>query len=261
MDSNSTKDRNEQQENQISSSTIPLQLDKSETLTDPNQSACLAYNPNQIPQGEVYLIEKKKKRKFTSEEDQKLRDLVHTHGQKQWDLIARSLGADRTARQCRDRWKHYLSPTVSQREWTLEEDRMLLKYIQTYGAQWAALVKFFPGRTDINLKNHWNKLQRKSKKLALINPNIHVPKLPLTPEPLQLLAAQIPNFHIASGLNQPPPDQGDAAQAPNGLSFPLLSQMHVDNMEKPKTDLNGNLVESVRMPYDDNDGTGAHPNQ
>ncbi|OHT00198.1 Myb-like DNA-binding domain containing protein [Tritrichomonas foetus] len=118
-----------------------------------------------------------KKRKFTQEEDEIVRQLVNEHGPKQWDLIAKSL-KNRTARQCRDRWKHYLSPTVSLREWTLEEDRLLLSYTQQFGPQWAALVKFFPGRTDINLKNRFNKLQRKSKKLSQMNPNVQIPTLP-----------------------------------------------------------------------------------
>jgi hypothetical protein len=35
------------------------------------------------------------------------------------------------------------------------------------GTQWSRLAKFFPGRTDVSLKNRWNKLQRRSKKLGV----------------------------------------------------------------------------------------------
>ena len=133
-----------------------------------------------------------KKRKFTAEEDQKIRQLVQEYGAKQWDVIAKQLN-NRTARQCRDRWKHYLSPSVIHREWTLEEDRLLLSYTQQYGPQWAALVKFFPGRTDINLKNRWNKLQRKSKKLSQNNPNVQVPTMPTTPAPVPVPNQPIPS--------------------------------------------------------------------
>jgi hypothetical protein len=108
---------------------------------------------------------KRSKHKFTAEEDALLRQLVDQHGTRQWDVIARSL-PDRSARQVRDRWKHYLSPQVSLRSWTVDEDRLLLQLGGQIGPQWSTLVKFFPGRTDVSLKNRWNKFKRRSRKLA-----------------------------------------------------------------------------------------------
>jgi hypothetical protein len=105
------------------------------------------------------------KHKFTPEEDSLIRQLVDQHGPKQWDVVARSL-PERTSRQVRDRWKHYLSPAVSLRAWSIDEDRLLLHISTQLGPQWSTLSRFFPGRTDVNLKNRWNKLQRRSRKLA-----------------------------------------------------------------------------------------------
>lgn len=177
IDLNSNNTNNNQHDNQD----VPLTENNHEDAS--NQPT----NSNEYPLLNAQVKERNKKRKFTQEEDEKLRELVQDHGQKQWDVIARNF-TDRTARQCRDRWKHYLSPSVTpKKDWTITEDRLLLQCTQKYGAQWAALVKFFPGRTDINLKNRWNKLQRKSKKLYLTNPNVQIPKLPANPEHIHFL--------------------------------------------------------------------------
>ena len=70
----------------------------------------------------------------------------------------------RNARQCRERWKHYLSPKVSTGPWTEAEDQLLNEKYSEYGSQWARISKFFMNRTDITVKNRWISLHGKSKK-------------------------------------------------------------------------------------------------
>jgi hypothetical protein len=122
---------------------------------------------------------KRSKHKFTPEEDALIRQLAEQHGSKQWDLIARSL-PHRTPRQVRDRWKHYLSPQVSLRDWSLNEDRLLLQLGARLAPRWSSMMRFFPGRTDVSLKNRWNKLQRRTRKLASGKGAVAKPVIPRT---------------------------------------------------------------------------------
>jgi hypothetical protein len=55
---------------------------------------------------------------------------------------------------------------VSLQEWSLDEDRLLLQLGAQLAPQWSSMMCFFPGRTDVSLKNRWNKLQRRTRKLA-----------------------------------------------------------------------------------------------
>lgn len=71
---------------------------------------------------------------------------------------------NRTSRQCRERWKNYLSPTVNNGAWTVDEDMKLGQLTDKFGSQWAKISQFFENRTDINVKNRWMLLQRAVKK-------------------------------------------------------------------------------------------------
>ena len=108
------------------------------------------------------LAKKPLKQKFTQSEDQKLQQLVKKYGQNDWKLIAEKMH-NRTSRQCRERWKYYIKPALqqpNQMEWTKEEDSLLIQKMSEYGRKWSQIAKFFPFRTDINVKNRYHRLQR-----------------------------------------------------------------------------------------------------
>lgn len=107
------------------------------------------------------------RRKFSHEEDEKLRTLVQTYGESDWHNLASQMEG-RNARQCRERWKHYLSPKVSTGPWTEAEDQLLNEKYNEYGSQWARISKFFLHRTDITVKNRWISLHGKSKKEQML---------------------------------------------------------------------------------------------
>lgn len=96
---------------------------------------------------------------FTTEEDKRLIKFVNEHGTQNWSFIASKMET-RNARQCRERWKNYLAPEISNEPWTSEEDQMLLDKHKEFGKKWSQIAKLFNKRTDINVKNRFNFLER-----------------------------------------------------------------------------------------------------
>ena len=107
---------------------------------------------------------------FTEEEDQKLKELVEKMGTSDWHKISKQMNG-RTVRQCRERYRHYLSPDVQNKEWTEEEDNLLREKYAELGPKWVEINGFFKNRTDINIKNRWVVLLRKESRKIMRTPN------------------------------------------------------------------------------------------
>ena len=95
-----------------------------------------------------------KKSKFTEIEDRNLCLLVLKYGPNNWKKVASEL-KNRTPRQCRDRYRHYLSPTINQSPWTNEEDQILREKTREFGFKWKLLEQFFNNRNEIQLRNRY----------------------------------------------------------------------------------------------------------
>lgn len=111
------------------------------------------------------------KKKFTHEEDQLIMSMYDKIGNK-WKIIASRIPG-RSARQCRERWRYYLSPSINRQEWSQEEDSLLMAKYELIGPKWATIAMCFMNRTDVDLKNRYNLLmraeRRKSKKTSGFN--------------------------------------------------------------------------------------------
>ncbi|OHT12175.1 hypothetical protein TRFO_18183 [Tritrichomonas foetus] len=103
------------------------------------------------------------KNKFTEAEDAKLAELVELHGDAEWKKISAEMGT-RNPRQCRERWKNYIAPTVRKDDWTQEEDDLLMKKYRSIGPRWSQIRSHYKGRSVNDIRNRWLKLMRLEKK-------------------------------------------------------------------------------------------------
>jgi hypothetical protein len=106
----------------------------------------------------------KSRRRFTHEEDEQLFKLVGQFGVNSWSIIAAGI-PNRTVRQCRDRWRHYLSVPTHRSPWTAEEDARLSQKVDEVGLKWVELSKFFQNRSDLDVKRRWFQIYQKQHNL------------------------------------------------------------------------------------------------
>jgi hypothetical protein len=98
---------------------------------------------------------------FSTEEDEVLRQLVAQFGEHDWKAIASKM-PNRTTRQCRERYKNYLSPALTNQPYSTAEDDLLREKVAEIGPKWATISGFFKGRSDVALKNRWAALNARS---------------------------------------------------------------------------------------------------
>ena len=86
------------------------------------------------------------KRYWNAEEDERLTQLVHQFGAKNWKKIASYLD-DRTDVQCLHRWQKVLNPSMIKGPWSADEDQQLIDNVHKFGAKnWSYIAQALPGR-------------------------------------------------------------------------------------------------------------------
>ncbi|XP_038888759.1 transcription factor MYB14-like [Benincasa hispida] len=125
-----------------------------------------------------------KKGVWTPEEDQKLIDYVNKYGHWNWRRLPKYAGLLRCGKSCRLRWMNYLRPNIRRGGFSLEEEEIIIQIYAQIGGRWSTMAGVMPGRTDNDIKNHWNTvlkrrvMKQQIKKKKMLTKMANKPSLP-----------------------------------------------------------------------------------
>ncbi|CAL5054521.1 unnamed protein product [Urochloa decumbens] len=156
-----------------------------------------------------------KKGPWTAEEDQKLVTFLLSHGHCCWRLVPKLAGLLRCGKSCRLRWTNYLRPDLKRGLLSEEEEALVIDLHAQLGNRWSKIAARLPGRTDNEIKNHWNTHIKKKLKRMGIDPVTHCP---LSPSPAQepLTQQQQQEEGPAAGAQDDEDEEAPASAQPQG---------------------------------------------
>ncbi|KAI3962425.1 hypothetical protein MKW98_010976 [Papaver atlanticum] len=161
-----------------------------------------------------------KKGPWTTEEDKKLVNFILNNGQCCWRAVPKLAGLLRCGKSCRLRWTNYLRPDLKRGLLTEDEEQLVIDLHARLGNRWSKIAGRLPGRTDNEIKNHWNTHIKKKLIKMGINPATH--------EPLNKQEADTPKT-TTSPLTDGQPESEDT-MAKTGLVVDTSSSSPEENL-------------------------------
>ncbi|MED6106859.1 hypothetical protein PIB30_008557 [Stylosanthes scabra] len=116
-----------------------------------------------------------KKGPWTAEEDKKLINFIVNNGQCCWRTLPKLAGLKRCGKSCRLRWTNYLRPDLKRGLLSHSEEQLVIDLHARLGNRWSKIASRLPGRTDNEIKNHWNTHIKKKLLKMGIDPVTHQP--------------------------------------------------------------------------------------
>ncbi|KAM6549662.1 hypothetical protein CsatB_021338 [Cannabis sativa] len=110
---------------------------------------------------------------WTIEEDHKLMNFILNNGIHCWRMVPKLAGLLRCGKSCRLRWINYLRPDLKRGGFTESEENQIIQLHSRLGNRWSKIAAHFPGRTDNEIKNHWNTRIKKRLKVLGVDPITH----------------------------------------------------------------------------------------
>ncbi|KAF6152612.1 hypothetical protein GIB67_013059 [Kingdonia uniflora] len=114
-----------------------------------------------------------KKGPWTADEDKKLVNFILTNGQCCWRAVPKLAGLLRCGKSCRLRWTNYLRPDLKRGLLNEAEEQLVIDLHARLGNRWSKIAGKMPGRTDNEIKNHWNTHIKKKLVKRGIDPVTH----------------------------------------------------------------------------------------
>lgn len=102
-------------------------------------------------------------------------NFILNNGIQCWRVVPKLAGLLRCGKSCRLRWINYLRPDLKRGALTEAEEDMIIQLHSRLGNRWSKIAAHFPGRTDNEIKNHWNTRIKKKLKLLGLDPLTHKP--------------------------------------------------------------------------------------
>ncbi|RRT68729.1 hypothetical protein B296_00007472 [Ensete ventricosum] len=135
-----------------------------------------------------------KKGPWTADEDRKLINFLLTNGHCCWRAVPKLAGLLRCGKSCRLRWTNYLRPDLKRGLLSEDEEKMVIELHSQLGNscwipldptkpssvcflsyRWSKIASHLPGRTDNEIKNHWNTHVKKKLRRMGVDPMTHKP--------------------------------------------------------------------------------------
>ncbi|KAK9120552.1 hypothetical protein Syun_018169 [Stephania yunnanensis] len=136
-----------------------------------------------------------KKGPWMPDEDQKLIDYIQRHGHGSWRALPKLAGLNRCGKSCRLRWTNYLRPDIKRGKFSEEEEQLIISLHSVLGNKWSQIATHLAGRTDNEIKNHWNTHLKKKLLQMGIDPVTHRPRPDLN------FLANLPQVLAAANVN------------------------------------------------------------